>query len=762
MKDKADIWVAIGLSVTGGVISLAHVPSGAVGMILVFFGMVMAPGYILSRVFISRPLDPWEIYPISFVLGAACFGMIGMAMFFTRAPLTAAYPAMFSITVVFAVWLFAMKKDANLWERGWSKEPGGLGWLFAFITLAATAVAWRLGSERGWAIDWDYYTYITFVRRIVTRGYADNFPLSYANEGHDPIHSYNVWALMWAVISKNASIDPIMLYIKSAVVITPAALLAFYSLTRALFNRAAGMAATICYTLYHFIALGFVLTGRTSFYTDDPSWLIIFPVAMRFGWEYINAEKNELGLMVAAVLTSCMAMMVHPLWGVLTAAGVVFEVVIRIVAGGSETDPKTKWLIRAGWAALIAPAIWAIYKVASDYSVYGGQNPESWWGFIFFLGLPLGLWMPRIVELIKKQSAAVYRGAKIVSATAIGLMPFAILRLIESRGARAEIFEALSPYKVFLTDSLFILNPGKFSYTAPDMTFFPWIILCVGTLPWLAIRYKKQRDHASLLVSLGMVLIPLIAFHPYLSWIFSGILHVAYLKRALRFSTMFAAVGIGAGLWAIARRSGKWAGVVVTAIGLAAAIAASLYPVTPVEFRGLLAKSWFIMTKRPVEGLFWNSDREAHLQPNTQWDTEEFSSLLENIPLQETVLTDAFTSYRLTAYRDLYVMARLKPSTGAPNQPARQKDSLDFTTARYNVALICDLLRRYKSRWVIINIDQGYQMDGYNLWYRPTLELILNSRDDFEPVAEKDQWILLRAKGSCSPWPPEEETGAIK
>jgi len=756
MKNKPLFWAAVGFIIAGGLATASHWPGGTVGMVLVFFGMIIAPGYLLSNVIFDEPSDPWGIYPLSLVLGVSCFGLVGMIMFFLRAPVGAAYPSMAAVGVVCAV--FARKK-ARHFEKGRFKEAGALGWIFAAVVFLTVFISLLLGSFRGWAVEWDYYTYITMIRRIVARGVADNFPLAYSNESHDPIHSYNVWALMWAAISTAIRVDPISLYIKSGVLVIPAAILAFYSLAKTLFDRAVGMAATVCYALYHFIAMGFILLGRCSFYNADPAWLIFFPTVISLGWRY--SENGGRGRLAACMLTLAGTMMVHPLWGVLSGMALALGALVRVVSDGSEARPVSRWASRIGWVVLLIPVVWGLWHVTFETEVEGGKKPELWWDFIFFLGMPLVLWTPRLIESARNLTEKSRRAVVLVLSGAIATIPFVLLRFIETRGARMEEFETLKPYNWFITESLYVLHPFHATYTAPDITLFPWTLLMLLALPWLIVRYRRGNV-ASLFAVLAILLIPVLAFHPYLSWIFDRLLHMAYLRRALRFSSLFAAVAVGMGAWAIARHAGKWAGVALVSLGLAAAVASGAFPVNPDYFRGAMAKSIFIMLHRPAQGLFWQSDDNAHRIRGVRWDTEEFAVLLKHVPLRETVLSDPFSSYRITAYRDIYVLSRLKYSIAARDQLRREEDASALTTAGYDSSRVCNLLRRYRSRWILLNLDPGYRMRGYFMWTPQTVNMVLNSGKYFEPVDQRPPWVLFRATSACAPWPPEIEAGDKK
>lgn len=767
MKKKADILISVAFILLGGIVSFAHLPLGAPGFSIVFLGMIVSPGYLLLRLLIDDPLDPWEIYPLSFVIGFSIFSVAGIPLFFARAPLWAAYLPPAILGVIFAAILY-IKNISVEFERGWMKESYRIGLVFAGVMFLVFVISWLLGSFRGWAVEEDYYTYITFVRRFTERGYIDNFQLSYPNEGHDPIHSYNVWAMMWAVLSNAVKIDPIQLYIKSAILTVPAAALAFYALSKKIFDRASGMAATICYVIYHFIAMGFILIGRSSFYNDDPGMMIFFPVAISLVLRFLESGKK--GMLIAALLACAGTMLVHPLWGVFAAGGLTLAAIAAQASNLQNRAGKMpavqsawKWTLRTGWLILLLPDVWVLYRIlffdVSDY--YVGMGWESWPQFALLLGPPAIIFAVWIVTIIRKNIDQAKRGASLVISAVLVAAPFAILRISESRATRPEEFDLLRGYNYYLTGKLYVLHPDRFSYTAPDMDFFPWILLIFIALPYMIFLYKR-KTRLTLFAIMAVVVIPIIAFHPYLAWIFSKAMHVAYLRRALRFSALFGAVIIGAGAWELSQKAGKWAAAVLIAVAISTAWLAGLYPVEPPCFRGALGKAFFVMFHSPSDGLFWQTNHEAHKMNNITWDTEKFSKLLEIIPQRETVLSDAFTSYRITAYKDIYVMARLKPSTGAMDQFDRERDSSAMLMAEGNMQLVCDMLRRYKSRWILLNIEPSYVLERYVgrewerilFWHPATVAAIIEDEKDFKQAAIDKPWILMEAKPACAPWPP--------
>lgn len=743
MKRK-DLIAAAASVVAGALVGLFHFPGGVPGMIILFFAAVVAPGYLLCRAISPIYFDPLEIYAVSVAVGISLFVLWGLILFAIHGPVDAAIPGM--ALAGGALIAVNLRRDHHHTDDGLLKEPGGLGWVVSAVVIIITIISYVLGSARGWGEDWDHYTYITMVRRLVTRGIAADYPIAYAGERPDPIHSYNAWALLWAAISRGANIDPINLYIKSAVLTVPATLLAFYSLCKAFFQRPIALVTLLLYAAYHLFGMGLIILGRSSFYNDDPAWLILFPVAVGFGWTYAN--KGGKGLLVLSMIVVAGVFIVHPLWGAMLLSALGLMVFIMLFKG-----PQMKrWLkisAQAGALLFFIPLLYAL-AITIIYGESAEKRLTLWLGILLFLIIPLSLAFPWIIKRIVSlwYEPAVKRAFLAFVLCVAVAAPLILIRLLEAQEARSEVYFETSPYKYFIESRLFILNPLNYTYTAPDMTLYPFSLVGVIALPWLIRRYIRGERGAGM-VAAGIILVPLIAMHPYLAFLFSKVMHVAYLRRALRFSAMFAACGAGALISTLVSSRPRFAGISALIAALIVGGISAAYPYSPSYFKRAFSKSWFTVAHAPASGLFWHSDYDAYENSDVKWDTEQFSKLVERAADGDTIFSDRFTSYRLTAYKDVYVECRMKPSTGATDQNQREIDQARFFNDSTDNRDKCLILKNYKARWALLNIDPDYRLREYYLGDPWTVEKLAGDGERFHLTGQTGDWVLFRATDGC-------------
>jgi len=741
---KFEIIASVAVTAAGLLVSAFHVPAGAPGMIILFLAAVVTPGYLLCRAASHIYFDVLEIYALSVALGISIFVLWGIILFVLNAPIDVAIPGILAANVALLAWNF--RRERSRPEADSFAGSGGLGWIVIIVVVIITIISYVLGSARGWGEDWDHYTYITMVRRLAARGVASNYPIAYAGERPDPVHSYNAWALLWAAISRGARIDPISLYIKSAVLTVPATLLAFYSLCKTLFGRSTALVGLLPYASYHLFGMGLILLGRSSFYNDDPAWLILFPVAVGLGWSYLG--KGGKGLLALAMLALAGSFIVHPLWGLMLLPAFGLNALVSLWPGPAH-DRLLKTGAQAGVGLFFIPVLYAL-GIMIFYGENDGKRIGFWPGIVIFCILPFMLVIPWVV----RRAIALWKDDKVkrswlmLASSVVVAVPFILMRFSGARVARPEVYFETSPYKYFIESRLFVLHPSNFTYTAPDMTLYPLSLLGVAALPWLIGRYFRG-ERAAGLVSAGVILVPLIATHPYMAYLFSKMTHAAYLRRALRFSAMFAACGAGALVSRPVLLRPRFAGVSALFVGLIVSAASAVYPYSPTYFQGAFSKSWFIMAHAPARGLFWHPEYNAHKNTNVKWDTEQFAELVERAPDESTIFSDRFTSYRLTAYKDVYVTCRMKPSTGASDQTQREADQAKFFDPSTDSRGKCQVLKNYGARRVLLNVDPDYHLREYYLGDPWTVEKIAADKERFTLIGRAGDWVLFRATGLC-------------
>lgn len=714
--------------------------AGIIGIAFTFSALTFVPGFLTLNFLKHDNFSLLDIYILSLVLGFSIFMIIGVPLFLLKAPLAVVVPLFFALSSCLLVLNLVFVRTRKIIERR-EYEPISVYLLILFFTV------WTLvaGAFRGWGEDWDYYTYITMVGRLVSRGIIDNYPTAYANEIVDPIHGFNVWALLWASVAKGASVTPVFLYVNSAFLTVPAALCAFYFAGKSLFPKSAAVSSLFCYSVFHLFGMGMILLGRSSFYTDDPAWLIFFPTLLGTAIRFVN-EERKCWLIMSALLAA-VAWLIHPLWGMLALVslglGVAGKLFVR--AGVSRMD---KIALMAGVCIFFLPVLYACIKLLSGDSP-GFELPPSGWGSVCFLGLPLILFSPWLYKKAKSvyDDSVFRRWILLTVVSVVTAFPAVILRLFLISKAGGEGVLS-SPYKFFLSGALFVLSPFNYTYTAPDMTVFPLSVLGLFAIP-LLFRKLNQDDGKSAFVLLGLFIIPIIAIHPYLAYWFVKWVHIAYLRRALRLGAMFAALSSGLAVtWFVGRFTLRKRIVAHAVVFIILGIIVWLYPYSPPYFRNSFGKALFIVFKAPSDGLFWHPEYDIYKMKSANWDTEPFEEVLSPVRDKETVFSDRFTSYRLTAYRDVYVVCRFKPSQGVLDQMEREEDQARFFAEKNNDNR-CRILKKYNARWILLNLDPDYRVRDYYLGDPWTAQELEADKEKFSVAERVGKWVLFKAGSAC-------------
>ncbi len=287
------------------------------------FGMTLffiAPGFFLGLLILgNRRICLWERLPLSIALSMGVWALPGLIAYVLEMPLgdlvlVELYIAGFLFAAALVGGLVRAGKGIESTDERPSFSTGIV--VFAVGVLAVGLSAW-MGAFRGAELDWDYFNYISHVRKLVFWDKASIAHFAYKNAPPDPVHSYNIWALQWALVSRLFEIDPIVLYSRSAFITIPAALMAFYGLCRRLLNESVARAGLLLYFLYHLLYGGFLFIGRTTFYPADSQWLLIFPACL-YLFTYLFEESGKLertGVLAGLALSVLAMSVVHVLWG---------------------------------------------------------------------------------------------------------------------------------------------------------------------------------------------------------------------------------------------------------------------------------------------------------------------------------------------------------------------------------------------------------------------------------------------------------------
>jgi hypothetical protein len=212
---------------------------------------------------------------------------------------------------------------------------------------------------------------------------------------------------------------------------------------------------------------------------------------------------------------------------------------------------------------------------------------------------------------------------------------------------------------------------------------------------------------------------------------------------------MFASLSAGLVVTWMAEKFGLRKRVFVEAIVfLALACAVWAYPYSPPYFERAFDKAVFIISKAPSRGLFWHPEYDIYKAHSANWDTERFDEMLSSVKNGDTIFSDRFTSYRLTAYRDVYVVCRFKPSQSVRDQMKREEDQARFFAEKNNESR-CQILKKYNARWVLLNLDPDYRVRDYYLGDPWTARELEADKERFSVVNQGDNWVLFRAESAC-------------
>jgi hypothetical protein len=241
-----------------------------------FLCFFLMPGICLADIFIRHDqADFLDRLGMAFLISLAWFSVPGLFCFVFELSLETVFMIFFGLAVF--SWLAALAK--NLLQppssvNGPEREPSPGKWVALALIFCSAILAWFVGASRGPETDWDLYNYISIVRKFLVWGQASTHHYFYADAPPDPIHSYNLHALVWALIAFKNKIDPIPLYIRSAFLTVPLCFLSFLTLSRRALGERAGFLAFSFYLFFQVIYGGLYFVGNSTFYPDDSVWLL--------------------------------------------------------------------------------------------------------------------------------------------------------------------------------------------------------------------------------------------------------------------------------------------------------------------------------------------------------------------------------------------------------------------------------------------------------------------------------------------------------
>jgi len=727
-----------------------------------FFLFFVAPGLVFMLVFFPRQrLHRLEAYPAAIALTMGLWSVPGLIAYSMEWALSTVMVVELAILgALVAAALFRIVRFVP-----YEPDPGdvaapGHAVVVAAVALGLGALGLWLGAFRGVVLDWDYFNYISHVNKLVAWDRASIAHFAYADAPPDPIHSYNIWALNWAMIAKVFNLDPISLYARSAFLTIPAAGLAFYSMARRLVGADAARTALILYAAYHFIHGGLLFLGRTTFYPADSQWLIVFPSCVALFLK--KMEGKSPGLLVGLALAALGLSITHVLWGLC------LYIVIGLYWLSGASLRIGAW--RATWAAwqtggrlylyclglwfLIPPAVMAaaIFLMMNGGDL-SGRDPilgvwpwwPSWLPAALFVLVPLILFAARIYSSRPRPQGPegvaelTRRVGVVVLVMAAVALPYALLRY-QAIGATDWGQFGRNPYRVFLTPDLFFLNPFQRSLGNPNMTFYPLYLLGYLCLPVLI--WKSGRKAGAWLVVAVLAAVPFICFNPAAATLFADLFSLGYLRRLLRLAAIFSVLPAGLAIHLIVSRAldqkARPVAHVIAALVIATAIGAACIPfkAKPRYYNDMLDRARKIARIYPKDSLIY--------------DDEPFRAIEEGgwFEPDAVIFSDLWTSYRLTAYLPQFVAVQQKPGAGVKDQDERRLLEVEFFDPRTGPARRREIMDRFGAAGVIVNRNPGYKLAVYRLscGHPEIITLLKQDPAHFEPVHDQGDWAIFKIR----------------
>jgi len=729
-----------------------------------FLSLFFFPGVCLAELFFKDDeADFLDRLGSGFVLTLALFSFAGLLAFHYSWRLEKVFGIFFGLGVI--AWLAALGKLLVEAPSGSGLFPGvrpyrAGAWIVLALAASSGLLMWFAGASRGPEHDWDLYNYISMVRKFLAWNQASIHHYFYADAPPDPIHSYNLHALVWALIAFENRIDPIQLYIHSAFLTAPLCFLAFFALARRALGASAGFFAFGFYFCFQFIYGGMYFVGNSTFYPDDAIWLLCFPALLSMTFLYI--EKRGIRLLIPPALSALAVSIVHPIWGLAFYMTLSFFAAGELLRNSSlfplAASRKQNVLARSG--VLVSAVLFAapLAMSAVYVAVKALQQPKQWFtplisGFaldkvwIYFAvfvaapvaALALSLRWPRLWDRLKAspfyQDGRLRRSLILIVFSLLIAAPYVIFRAEAVANTQWQSF-GRNPYRGLITPALFLLNPFKRSFTDPNMTFHPLFWLGLLSAPWLFWLGKSKRSPGALAAFWTMAGVIVLVLNPVTATAFAEFFTLGYLRRILRLAGILAFLPLGALIETIlARRKVRAVYAYAACLVVAAGVSLALLPV-PAEplYQGLWKRTINLM--RP-------QNRDTLMTDDTPFRVLRERNLAGP---DDVIFSDLYTSFRATAYLDCYVAAQAKPGVGVQDQDQRRLDEIEFFQAETPVARMGEILRKYRADFVIINRDPQYQFYGYQLGHPEAVGKLSQQPEKFEKIFDNPDWVIFRVR----------------
>ena len=773
------LWLspALGMAVLLGAVPIfmdSWNPPQVIRIAFAFFCLFLLPGWLLHEILIPRSRFHWlERIPLALPESLGVFAFPALVAFKLSLGLDKvllAFLLILSVLLVAAIFRSLMNRPGQPTlgahqTFGARLTPAALVTV-ALIALGLAVLAYFVQAFRGLTLDWDYFNYISQVRKLAENHLASNAHFAYRDAPPDPIHSYNLWALLWALVADYARVDPIPLYLNAAFLTVPVAALAFFTLARRLLSPSAALAAFLVFVAYQVVYGGLAFLGATTFFPEDSMWLLCYPCLLALLAEYL--ERAGRGLAATLALAVVGTAIVHVLWGL----GFFFTAgcfLVGYAASRGELASPLKAFARSGplWQKLTLGILLGLPLVLALAWViqFGPAEATEWYRpllpslskdflsvhFILLVLLPLILFLvwvkpfqsgrPAFAARTADEPPVLRRCLLVIGVALLFSLPYMLLRYQTIQVTQWQTF-GRNPYRAFLTGSLFFLNPFRYTWADPTMTSYPLYLLGLLALPVL-VRQGRRRFQPWIIVS-ALVAVLVLAWDAPLASLFARCFSLGYLRRILRILGLLSFLPVGA---LIARLLERWTSLEkrpwlfvpgTCLLALLLALAAIPWPAKPSYYNNLFFKMLTILRQAPRDSLLY--------------DDTPFRFLKEHRVLApgEVVFSDLFTSYRLTAYLNAYVAVQQKPGVGVPDQDQRRLDEIEFFLPDTSLARIRELADHYGAYLIIINRDPNYQIYGYPCGHPEMIGKLKQDPEHFTLLDDEGDWAIFRFHSKSS------------
>ena len=732
-----------------------------------FLSLFLFPGICLLEIFCKKDeADFLDRLAFAFLASLALFSLPGLACFCMELQLGTVFEIFFRLGIF--IWVVALLKIAA--DKSSASPPGesngSARWLVLSLVLLSGVLAFFVGASRGPETDWDLYNYIGMVRKFVVWDQASIHHYFYAEAPPDPIHSYNLHALVWAMVAARNRIDPVQLYIHSAFLTVPLCFLGFFSLARRALGARAGFFAFSFYFFFQLIYGGLYFVGNSTFYPDDSMWLLCFPPLLSLA--FLCLEKPGPRLVLLAGLSALAVSIVHVLWGLAFYLVLCFLLAAEMKGGFAalkalwqeQKQKKIKAIIF--WVMMVLaylPYVLSLVYMAAKLR----EEPKQWfrpllphfagdrlWIYgLIFIAVPfaLRLWLSPWRELKENFLAGDFyqrgyfrRALLLFLASLLLALPYAFLRWQAIQSTQWQNF-GINPYRGFITPVLFLLNPFKRSFTDPNMVFHPLFWLGLVLSFWLFRLGRKESRVGALACFWAMIGVLLLVLHPVLATVFARIFTLGYLRRILRLAALLSFLPLGA-FWEslCSRLKLKPVSAYAACIILSAGIAAAMIPV-PAEplYQGLFRR--MVNLARPI-------NRDSLLSDDAPF---RFLTAHKLVSPNDVIYSDLYTSFRASAYLGCYVAVQAKPGVGVPDQMERRLMELEFFAPDTSLERMEEILLNYRVSWVLINRNPQYHFYGRQLGHPETVGKLMTRPLRFRKISDEGDWVIFRFQRQLCP-----------